>query len=132
LDTVAGEWESLGMMAHAADTFGAAAVAHRRAGARLAALQSATRAHWLASSFGLHTPATSSTGVPLPLSEREREIATLVANGLSNRQIADQLVVSVRTVEGHLYRVYAKLGINDREQLIRLMRSVDPDAPANG
>lgn len=132
LDTVAGEWESLGMMAHAADTFGAAALAHRRAGARLSALQSATRAHWLASSFGLHTPATSSTGVPLPLSEREREIATLVANGLSNRQIADQLVVSVRTVEGHLYRVYAKLGINDREQLIRLMRNADPDAPANG
>jgi DNA-binding CsgD family transcriptional regulator len=38
----------------------------------------------------------------------------------------------VRTVEGHLYRVYNKLGINDREQLIRLMRNADPDTPANG
>lgn len=132
LDTVAAEWEALGMAAHAADTFAAAALAHRQAGARLLALQSSTRAHWLVSTFGLHTPATATTGVPLPLSEREREIATLVANGLSNRQIADRLTVSVRTVEGHLYRVYAKLGISDREQLIRLMRNADPDAPANG
>lgn len=46
----------------------------------------------------------------------------LVAAGLSNRQIADQLVISVRTVEGHLYRLFAKLGINTREQLICLMR----------
>jgi DNA-binding CsgD family transcriptional regulator len=132
LDRVAGEWESLGMTAHAADTFAAAALAHRRAGARLLALQSTTRAHWLVSSSRLHTPATATSGVPLPLSDREREIATLVAAGLSNRQIADRLVVSVRTVEGHLYRAYNKLGISDREQLIRLLRNADPGAPANG
>ncbi|WP_431239310.1 LuxR C-terminal-related transcriptional regulator [Mycolicibacterium aichiense] len=132
LDRVAGGWEALRMRAHAADTFAAAAVAHRRAGARLLALQSSTRAHWLVSTSGLHTPATAVTGMPLPLSDREREIAALVADGLSNRQIADRLVVSVRTVEGHLYRVYNKLGINDREQLVRLIRTVDPDAPATG
>ncbi len=132
LDQVASEWESLGMAAHAADAFAAAALAHRRAGTRLPGLQSSTRAHWLVSTFGLHTPATATGGVPLPLSGREREIATLVANGLTNRQIAERLVVSVRTVEGHLYRVFKQLGINEREQLIRLMRNADPEAPANG
>ena len=45
----------------------------------------------------------------------------LVEAGLSNRQIADRLVVSVRTVEGHLYRIFAKLDINNRDQLIRLL-----------
>jgi DNA-binding CsgD family transcriptional regulator len=128
LDAVAAEWESLGMMAHAADAFAAAALAHRRAGARLPGLQSSTRAHWLVSTFGLHTPANAASGLPLPLSGREREIATLVANGLTNRQIAEHLVVSVRTVEGHLYRIYKQLGINEREQLIRLMRDADPEA----
>lgn len=128
LDRVAAEWESLGMAAQAADAFAAAAVAHRRAGSRLPGLQSSTRAHWLVSTYGLHTPATATGGVPLPLSGREREIATLVASGWSNRQIAEHLVVSVRTVEGHLYRIYKQLGINEREQLIRLMRNADPEA----
>jgi DNA-binding NarL/FixJ family response regulator len=116
------------MAAHAADAFAAAAVAHRRAGSRLPGLQSSTRAHWLVSTYGLHTPATATGGVPLPLSDREREIATLVASGWSNRQIAEHLVVSVRTVEGHLYRIYKQLGINEREQLVRLMRNADPEA----
>jgi DNA-binding CsgD family transcriptional regulator len=128
LDRVAAEWEALGMAAHAADAFAAAAVAHRRAGSRLPGLQSSTRAHWLVSTYGLHTPATATGGVPLPLSDREREIATLVASGWSNRQIAEHLVVSVRTVEGHLYRIYKQLGINEREQLVRLMRNADPEA----
>ncbi len=54
---------------------------------------------------------------PLPLTVREREIANLVAAGLSNKDIADRLVVSVRTVEGHLYRACIKLDISDREDL---------------
>lgn len=124
LDKVARDWESLGMSAHAADTFAAAAVSHRRAGVRLKELESASRAHWLSASLGLHTPATDSGGLTLPISDREREIATLVAKGLSNRQIADQLFVSVRTVEGHLHRIYAKLGIDEREQLVHLMHTV--------
>ena len=54
---------------------------------------------------------------PLPLTSREREIATLAARGLSNRQIAEQLVLSVPTVEGHLYRATAKLGGVPRTRL---------------
>jgi len=51
------------------------------------------------------------------LTEREREIATLAARGLTNRQIAEHLVLSVRTVETHVSRVLAKLGFNTRGQL---------------
>ncbi|EUA42210.1 bacterial regulatory s, luxR family protein [Mycobacterium xenopi 4042] len=58
---------------------------------------------------------------PLPITDREREIAVMVAAGLSNRQIADRLSVSVRTVDGHLYRIFAKLDIQSREQLARLL-----------
>jgi len=49
-------------------------------------------------------------------------IAMLVVAGWSNREVADRLFVSVRTVEGHLYRIFAKLGIDDRDQLIHLVR----------
>jgi DNA-binding CsgD family transcriptional regulator len=58
---------------------------------------------------------------PLPITDREREIVMLAAAGLSNRQIAERLSVSVRTVEGHLYRIFVKLGIEHRDQLIRLV-----------
>ncbi|MBP2384941.1 response regulator transcription factor [Paeniglutamicibacter kerguelensis] len=51
------------------------------------------------------------------LTNREKEIISLVGQGLSNKEIARELVVSQRTVEGHLYRVFAKLGISGREEL---------------
>ncbi len=58
------------------------------------------------------------TGDPLPrLSRRESQIARLAARGLSNGQIAEELVLSVRTVESHLYQAYGKLGVRRRDQL---------------
>lgn len=51
------------------------------------------------------------------ITPREREVAGLAARGLSNREIADLLVLSVRTIENQLYRVYAKLGLAGRDQL---------------
>jgi DNA-binding NarL/FixJ family response regulator len=59
-----------------------------------------------------HQPATP----PLPagLTRREAEILTLVARGLSNREIADTLVLSEKTVRNHVERTYAKLGVNNR------------------
>ncbi|TDK26835.1 LuxR family transcriptional regulator [Arthrobacter crusticola] len=51
------------------------------------------------------------------LTRREQDIVSLVAEGYSNRDIAERQNVSVRTVEGHLYRIFAKLGINRREEL---------------
>ncbi|HYW90026.1 MAG TPA: LuxR C-terminal-related transcriptional regulator, partial [Chloroflexota bacterium] len=51
------------------------------------------------------------------LTAREREVARLVAQGLTNREIAERLVLSVRTVEGHIDRILGKLGFNTRTQL---------------
>jgi DNA-binding CsgD family transcriptional regulator len=51
------------------------------------------------------------------LTEREREVATMAARGMSNREIADVLFLSSRTVENHLQRIYDKLGISGREHL---------------
>ncbi|MCW2899470.1 MAG: transcriptional regulator, LuxR family [Streptosporangiaceae bacterium] len=59
------------------------------------------------------TPTTRGTG-PHGLSRREHEVAILVAEGNTNQQIAEKLFVSVRTVETHLSRMFAKLGVTSR------------------
>ena len=55
------------------------------------------------------------------LTPSEQQVAELVAAGLSNKQVAEQLYLSVYTVEAHLSRVYAKLGIRSRTQLARAL-----------
>jgi NarL family two-component system response regulator LiaR len=54
--------------------------------------------------------------LPEPLSNREQEVLTLLAQGLSNKEIAQRLYLSVRTVEGHLANVYGKLGVHSRTE----------------
>jgi DNA-binding NarL/FixJ family response regulator len=53
------------------------------------------------------------------LTPGEQRVAELAASGLSNKKVAAQLYLSVYTVEAHLSRVYAKLGIRSRAQLAR-------------
>jgi DNA-binding NarL/FixJ family response regulator len=114
--------EALGDALAAADAAAQAAAAHMRAGRRTAAQLASTRAQRLATACeGARTPALSAALRPRPLTEREREIVSLAARGLSNQQIADRLVVSVRTIEGHLYRAGAKLGTGDRTAFAALL-----------
>jgi DNA-binding CsgD family transcriptional regulator len=128
LDAAADRFAAMPALALAADAAAQAAREHARTGHHGKQLESSTRAHWLASQGEVKTPAVDAAAQPLPITDREREIAMLVATGLSNRQIADRLSVSVRTVDGHLYRIFAKLGIERRDQLVRLVGSVRSEA----
>ena len=54
---------------------------------------------------------------PDPLGKREREVATLIAEGLSNKEIASRLFISERTVETHVYNILNKLGFHSRSSI---------------
>jgi DNA-binding CsgD family transcriptional regulator len=68
-------------------------------------------------------------GLPVPrrgntsrqLTESEEQIARLVVDGLSNREIANELCYSVKTVQAYLSRVYTKVGVRSRVELTRLL-----------
>ena len=58
------------------------------------------------------------------LTDRERQIARLAAGGVPSRHIAEQLYISTRTVENHLQRVYSKLGVTGRSELLPALRAI--------
>lgn len=96
-----------------------AASAYRAAGRERAATLAALRAQLLwAGCEAVVTPALDPDR--FPLSEREREVAVLAAEGRSTRQIAEALFLSTRTVDNHLARVYRRLGAAGRERLAAL------------
>ncbi|HNP14384.1 MAG TPA: LuxR C-terminal-related transcriptional regulator, partial [Mycobacterium sp.] len=122
--SAAAEFERIGAHLSAADAAAQAAALFERAGQRRQALEAGATADRLARACGgLRTPALCAASRPLPLSPREREIAHLVSLGMTNREIAERLVVSARTVENHLYRMFAKLDVTDRDELAALIRS---------
>ena len=111
-------FEELGALLYAAEAFAAAAAAARKVGAAKDAVRLDGRTGQLLTRCGgANTPLLTGRNRNGPLSEREREIARLATDGLSNRQIAERLVVSERTVENHLYRIFIKLGLSGRDQL---------------
>ncbi len=122
LSAVSGAFEELGDLVAAADAAAHAALMHRRHDQRGSALGGATRATALARRCGgLITPTLRHAAEPLPLTEREREIAMLIGQGLSNRAIAERLTLSPRTVESHIHRAMSKTGTNTREALAALL-----------
>ena len=58
-----------------------------------------------------------------PLTPQERAVAALICSGKTNRQAAQELVLSVKTIGYHLANVYAKLGVHTRAQLVEAMRA---------
>ena len=62
------------------------------------------------------------------LTAQERQIATLAATGLTNKQIGQQLFLSHRTVGAHLHRIFPKLGITSRAALRDALEALTPDA----
>jgi DNA-binding CsgD family transcriptional regulator len=62
---------------------------------------------------------------PGALSRREREVARLAVEGLSAREIGERLFIGERTVESHLTRVYAKLGVGSKLELVRRASELD-------
>ena len=63
------------------------------------------------------------------LTPRERDVVRLVALGHTNREIADQLVLSVRTIETHRARIQARLQVSNRAELVRWALDRDLLAP---
>ncbi|MET8508905.1 LuxR C-terminal-related transcriptional regulator [Streptomyces sp. NPDC004787] len=118
----AADLEAIGADLLAAEAATAAAAAWRRAGH----VRKATAANRLAQTYadrceGAHTPLLTETEPSAVLTDREREIALLVADGQTSRNIAQTLHLSVRTVDNHLQRIYSKLGLTTRRELSATM-----------
>ena len=125
------QFSALGAQLLAAEAAARAAAAFRAAGSCAQALAEAARARTLAGSCeGARTPALNELEGPPGLTRREREIAELAACGLSSKNIAQRLVVSVRTVDNTLHEVYGKLGINRRAELVPLFGAHRSGAPS--
>ena len=118
IEAAAARFAEMGAVLWAAEAESEASAAHRQAGREQSARAAGARAAQLLERCeGARTPALALAGPVEELTPREREIATLAAGGASNREIAERLVVSVRTVENNLQRAYGKLGIRNRREL---------------
>ena len=123
LDDAALRFAELGALLFAAEASNEASIAHRSAGSTTAASASRRRCESWASDCGdPRTPMLAQGTNTALLTRREREIAGLAASGRTTREIAALLVVSPRTVDNHLQRVYGKLGISRRTDLAEAMR----------
>jgi LuxR family maltose regulon positive regulatory protein len=76
-------------------------------------------------SADLAFPASAEGTLPEPLSLREQEVLKLIAAGLTNREIAEQLVISPETVKKHTGSIYGKLGVRGRTEAAARARALD-------
>lgn len=122
LAAVSQAFESMGDVVAAIDAAAQAALAYRRQNKRGSALGCSSRADALAAQYGgVVTPALRQASEELPLTDREAEVVRLIGQGLSNREVAERLTLSVRTVESHIYRAMAKTGTASRDELAALL-----------
>src|SRR5207244_6327477 len=120
-DQASASFEVIGANLLAAEAAAEAAAIYRAEGRKTSMRASSARARRLLEGCeGARTPALSGLA-PDPLTPREREVAMLAARSLTSAEIAQRLVLSTRTVENHLQRGYAKLGVASRAEL-RLVR----------
>lgn len=125
LDDVSARFEAMGGRLYAAEAAALAAEAHADAGQRRRRTASLRRAlDLVAACEGAATPLLASLDqapVAAALTDREHEVAELASRGVSNRQIAERLGLSIRTVNSHLNHAYTKLGTHERAELATLL-----------
>jgi DNA-binding NarL/FixJ family response regulator len=117
--TAAESFATIGASRYAMEAAAEAAAAFLQEGRRDSAHRAASR------TLELHAPGQGTeppvidglAAAAIELTRREEQIVDLARRGLSNVEIADRLVLSVRTVENHLYHAMYKLGVNDRRRL---------------
>jgi len=78
----------------------------------------------LLGAFQIENPQSKTENIVEPLTERELQVLRLVANGCSNQDIADQLVVALGTVKSHLSNIFGKLDAQNRTQAIARARAL--------
>jgi DNA-binding CsgD family transcriptional regulator len=118
LNKVSSDFEDLGALLYAAEARAEAAVVLRNAGRnRDGAAAERHAARLLARCEGAATPAVRLITARVRLTPGELDTAVQAAAGRSNKQIASDMHLSIRTVESHLQRVYEKLGVSGRHEL---------------
>jgi DNA-binding CsgD family transcriptional regulator len=123
LSKVSRDFEDMGALLYAAEASAEAAVALRRGGqARKAAAAEQEAARLLARCEGAATPLVRVITARARLTPGELDTAVQAAAGRSNKQIAADMHLSIRTVESHLQRAYEKLGIASRHELASALR----------
>jgi DNA-binding CsgD family transcriptional regulator len=132
LDKAAERYDALTLHLNAAECSAQASRAYARASLPRRAAASAARAQdFLRGYSGPRPLGMALATAPAELTRREREVAMLAVTGRSSRAIANQLCLSVRTVESHLARVYSKMGITGRSDLAKVLAPTPEGAEAS-
>jgi len=125
LEEAAARFEDIGALLYAAESLGEAAVHLRREGSsREAAAVQQKAARLLARCEGAVTPFVRAIGARAQLTPAELDTALQAATGSTDKQIAELMNLSVRTVENRLHRAYQKLGLSHRRELADALRDL--------